>query len=51
MREELRELEKQNTWELVDLLEGREVLGGRWVYKKKPNNITNTIKYKSRWVV
>ena len=51
MCKELRKLEKQNTWKLVDLPEGKEVLKGRWVYKKKLNNITNTIKYKSRWVV
>ena len=27
------------------------MLKSRSVYKKKPNNITNTIKYKSKWVI
>ena len=51
MREEIEELERQGTWELVDLPHNRQALGGRWVYKKKINNTNDTIKYKSRWVV
>ena len=35
----------------MDLLAGRTVLGGRWVYKIKKDNLNNILKYKSRWVV
>lgn len=51
MRKEIKELEKQDTQELVDLLKNRIALRGRQVYKKKKNNINNIIKYKSRQVV
>ena len=48
MREEFEELERQNTQEITNLLEGYTALSGRQVYKIKDNNITNTIKYKAR---
>ena len=38
MDEEIKALEKNKTWELVDLPNGREVVGLKWIYK---------IKYKS----
>ena len=51
MREELEELEKQNTQEITNLPKSYTTLGGRQVYKIKNNNITNTIKYKARQVI
>ena len=37
MSSEIQKLENQNTWSLVELPKNRTALGGRWVYKKKPN--------------
>jgi hypothetical protein len=61
--EEVNELEKQHTYDIVDLPKGKTALKGRWVFKEKPiNNATtitssyitnseNTIRYKARWVI
>jgi len=35
MNEEMEVIEKNDTWDLVDLLEGKEVIGVKWVYKTK----------------
>ena len=35
MEEEMDSLAKNNTWDLVELLEGRNVVGGKWVFKLK----------------
>ena len=51
MKEELDELEKQNTWHLVDLPEKTNLLSTRWVYKIKSNNDNIPIRYKSCLVV
>ena len=37
MDEEINAIEKNNTWELVDLPKGKEVIGVKWVYKTKSN--------------
>ncbi|KAL0448236.1 UNVERIFIED_CONTAM: Retrovirus-related Pol polyprotein from transposon TNT 1-94 [Sesamum latifolium] len=36
MVEEMESLQKNHTWELVQLPEGKKVIGCKWVYKKKP---------------
>ena len=46
MEVEISELESQESWDLVDLPEGKKALGGRWVYLKKPDG-----RYKARWVI
>ena len=51
MKAEVVELEAQKTWDLVDLPNNREALGGRWVYKIKTNAKNKIVKYKARWVV
>jgi hypothetical protein len=51
MQEEINQLTKQNTWDLVDLPNNRKALKGRWVYKIKTDQNNNIIKYKARWVV
>ena len=33
--EEIHSLHKNQTWELVELLEGKSAIGCKWVYKKK----------------
>ena len=35
MDEEITAIERNQTWELVDLPEGKKVIGLKWVYKTK----------------
>jgi hypothetical protein len=50
MQQELRTLEKNNTWTIVEPPKGAQVLKSRWVYKiKEPLNAP--VKYKARFVV
>lgn len=54
MEEELNQLEKNNTWELVhksDVQPGHRPLGGKWVYKIKRDVDGNIARFKARWVV
>eukprot|EP00253_Pinus_taeda_P019235 PITA_19235 len=37
MEEEIRAIENNDTWELVNLPQGKEVIGVKWVYKTKSN--------------
>eukprot|EP00253_Pinus_taeda_P009739 PITA_09739 len=37
MEEEIGAIEKSDTWELVNLLQGKKVIGVKWVYKTKRN--------------
>jgi hypothetical protein len=37
MNEELDQIEKNNTWELVPRLEDKNVIGSKWVFKNKMN--------------
>lgn len=60
---EIAELERQNTYDIVDIPNNIQPIRGRWVFKKKPirdpnsiqkGHITNsdqTIRYKARWVI
>ncbi|KAK4394695.1 Retrovirus-related Pol polyprotein from transposon TNT 1-94 [Sesamum angolense] len=36
MVEEMESLQKNHTWELVHLFEGKKAIGCKWVYRKKP---------------
>jgi len=42
MEEEIEAIERNDTWELVNLLKGKHVIGVKWVYKSK-NNIKGKI--------
>jgi hypothetical protein len=48
---EIDQLEKQKTWNIVDLPPNRKALKTRWVYKIKTDQDNQIIKYKARWVV
>jgi len=37
MEEEMHSIEKNDTWELVELPRGKKVVGSKWVYKTKFN--------------
>ncbi|KAJ3705098.1 hypothetical protein LUZ61_008803 [Rhynchospora tenuis] len=50
MEEEIRAIEKNNTWELANLPEGQKAIGVKWVYKIKKNHKGEVEKYKARLV-
>jgi len=48
--EELQSLNKNNTWELVQLPAGRKPIDSKWVFKIKRDNKGSILKYKTRLV-
>ena len=50
MEEEIKMIEKNETWELVDIPKGKEVIGVKWVYKTKLNSKGSIEKHKARLV-
>ena len=50
MDEEIDSIERNNTWDLVDLPEGKNNIGVKWVYKIKLNADGEVEKYKARLV-
>ena len=50
MEEEIVMIEKNSTWELVDRLINKDVIGVKWVYKTKLNPYCLVQKYKARLV-
>ena len=50
MDEEIASIEKNQTWELVDLPNGRDVIGLKWIYKTKYNDDGSIQKHKARLV-
>ena len=51
MNEELRMIEKNQTWELVDMPEHKKPIGVKWVYRTKLNADGTINKHKARLVV
>lgn len=51
MNEELRMIEKNQTWELVDMPEHKKPIGVKWVYRTKLNVDGTINKHKARLVV
>jgi hypothetical protein len=50
MNEELDQIEKNNTWELVPRPENKNVIGSKWVFKNKMNEKGQVIRNKYRLV-
>ena len=50
MNDEYNSLTKHNTWDLVDLPEGKNLVGCKWVYKTKRNSFGEIDRYKARLV-
>lgn len=48
MEVEIKAIEDNNTWELVDLPEGAKVIGVKWVFKTKLNERGEVDKFKAR---
>ncbi|GAU50018.1 hypothetical protein TSUD_331710 [Trifolium subterraneum] len=51
MNEEIESIERNNTWELVDLPHGKKAIGVKWVYKVKLNPKGEITTHKARLVV
>lgn len=45
MVEEMEALDKNEAWDLVEFLDGRKIVGSKWVSKKKLNAIGKIKKY------
>ncbi|KAL0403040.1 UNVERIFIED_CONTAM: Retrovirus-related Pol polyprotein from transposon RE1 [Sesamum radiatum] len=50
MREELTALEKNNTWDIVDLPQSKRAIGCKWVFKVKLKSDGTVDRYKARLV-
>ena len=50
MDEEIATIEKNNTWELVDLPKGKDVIRLKWIYKTKFNEDGSIKRHKARLV-
>lgn len=50
MAEEIKAIEKHDTWTLVDLPQGRSAIGVKWVFRTKMNPDGSIFKYKARLV-
>lgn len=46
MVEEMEALYKNEAWDLVEFLDGREPIGSKWVFKKKLSAVGKVEKYK-----
>jgi hypothetical protein len=50
MNEELDQIEKNNTWELVPITEDKNVIGSKWVFKNIMNEKGQVVRNKARLV-
>jgi len=50
MDEEIKAIDRNNTWELTELREGSQPIGVKWVFKKKMNAQGEIERYKARLV-
>jgi len=50
MDEEIKKIERNETWDLIELPKGYKPIGIKWVYKKKMNDQGDIERYKARLV-
>jgi hypothetical protein len=50
MNEELDQIEKNNTWEMVQKPKGKNVIGSKWIFKNKMNEQGQVVRNKARLV-
>jgi hypothetical protein len=50
MDREMKALQENETWELVDLPQGKRAISNKWVYKVKTNADGSIDKFKARLV-
>jgi hypothetical protein len=46
MNDELDQIEKNNTWEMVHRLEGKNIIGSKWIFKNKLNEQGQVVRNK-----
>lgn len=47
MMEELKSIEKNKNWEIVDFIQGKSLIGVKWMYKVKENPKGEDVKHKT----
>ena len=47
MEEEMESLRKNDTWDLVELLDGRKTIRSKWVFRRKTNELGHVEKFKA----
>ena len=50
MNDELDQIEKNNTWEMVQRPEGKNIIGSKWIFKNKLNEQGQVVRNKARLV-
>ena len=50
MKEELKSIQENKVWDIVDLLKGAKKVGCKWVFKIKCDSKGNVKRYKARLV-
>jgi hypothetical protein len=50
MNDELDQIEKNNTWEMVHRREGKNIIGSKWIFKNKLNEQGQVVRNKARLV-
>jgi hypothetical protein len=50
MNDELDQIEKNNTWEMVHRPEGKNIIGSKWIFKNKLNEHGQVVRNKERLV-
>jgi hypothetical protein len=50
MNDELDQIEKNNTWEMVHRHEGKNIIGSKWIFKNKLNEQGQVVRNKARLV-
>jgi hypothetical protein len=50
MEEELHQIEKNDTWELVPRMKKKNVIGTKWVFRKKLNEDGQVTRNKARLI-
>lgn len=50
MQDELNQFERNNMWELVPHLSDHLVIGTKWVYRNKMDEVDNIVRNKARLV-
>lgn len=50
MEEEIRSINKNNTWTLTELSKDKKAIGCKWIFERKKNSVTGLTKYKAKLV-
>jgi hypothetical protein len=50
MNDELDQIEKNNTWEMVHRPKGKNIIGSKWIFKNKLNEQGQVVRNKARLV-